>query len=206
MGRVLERAGVLLLEHDADSSAIDAFSRVGKRLAVLVNSSKTSPSRMRFNLAHEMGHIVMHRNTRRGRKQKEAEANRFAGAFLLPREPFSQEFPRGRWDWEALFSLKMRWGGSVALMIRRAYDLNLIDAARYRTAYKYLSMRKWRTEEPYEPDPIHPELIRNAFSALEEMGINPAETAKRLRWQPSTLEELTGIRVYNAGSLRLVRA
>jgi Zn-dependent peptidase ImmA (M78 family) len=204
MGRVLERAGVLLLEHDAQSDAIDAFSRSGERLAVLMNTSMGSPSRMRFNLAHETGHLVMHRGARARRGQKEEEANRFGGAFLLPRRAFSLEFPRGRIDWEELFRLKERWGASVALMIKRAFDLNLIDAARYRTAFKYMSMRGWRKEEPYELAPIHPELLNNAFSALREVGKRPIDAANELGWKPATFEELSGIAADDPGPLHLV--
>lgn len=76
----------------------------GRRAIITVSTSITSPYRTRFGIAHELGHLEMHRyesafsicqsqdlNRWRANKQArnlEAEANQFAAAFLLPERFF----------------------------------------------------------------------------------------------------------------------
>ncbi len=65
-------------------------------------------SRTRFDAAHELGHLVMHVDANPGSIDLESEANRFAAAFLLPKETFARECPN--WlDWKLLRELKTRW-------------------------------------------------------------------------------------------------
>ena len=46
---------------------------------------------MRFDAAHELGHLVLHsddKNVLENMKDKEHEADRFASSFLMPKEAF----------------------------------------------------------------------------------------------------------------------
>ena len=97
--------------------------------------------RLRFDLAHECGHLVMHQGVETGDRETEIQAHRFASAFLLPTTAFVTEFPRRAHylDWPGLYTLKRRWGVSVRAIVRRAYDLGMIDAAQYRTANVHLA-------------------------------------------------------------------
>ena len=116
---------------------IDAFSWAGIRDIVVLNPVKASSSRSRFDLAHECGHLVMHRGMETGTPEREDQANRFAAAFLLPRAGFAREYGhRPRLSWGHLRDLKKRWGVSLAALVRRAYDLRLIGAREYQRAYK----------------------------------------------------------------------
>ncbi|WP_445083824.1 ImmA/IrrE family metallo-endopeptidase [Candidatus Vondammii sp. HM_W22] len=67
---------------------------------IIRSTAKTAPTRLRFDTAHERGHLVMHIRIVTGDTGTEAQANRFASAFLLPRRDFVREFPRSRRiDW-----------------------------------------------------------------------------------------------------------
>lgn len=136
MTRVVENAGAVVVQFDDLTDRIDALSMARRRPIIVRSTAKTAAVRLRFDLAHEAAHLLMHGGIVTGDQATEGEAHRFAGAFLIPRAAFAREFPRGRrmLDWNALFAMKLRWKMSVRAIARRAYDLGLIDAAQYRTA------------------------------------------------------------------------
>lgn len=195
MIRVLENAGVVITTFFAESEKIDAFSRNGQRPIIVLTTDKDSSSRTVFDTAHECGHLVMHNGMETGSPELESEADRFASAFLLPRKGFVREFPRSfRMDWAALLAMKRRWHTSVAAIVRRAFDLRMINAEQYQRAYKYIYSRGWNRNEPDEPERAHPELLEEAFSALEDStGETPRDVAKALGMHPRTFERVTGI-------------
>ncbi len=193
--RAVEWAGVVVTRFDGASAKIDAFSRAGKRSVVVLNTEKDAPSRTRFDLAHETGHLVMHGGLTTGDSDTEKEADRFASALLLPRAGYVREFPRAhRIDWTALFRLKKRWGASVGAQVRRAYDLRLIDAAQYQRAYKYIAAKGWLKGEPEEPAVEQPELIPLSLAEIEKLfGTPPADVCRRLSWGKEVFERVAGV-------------
>lgn len=195
--RAVERAGVVVTRFDGSSTKIDAFSRSGRRSVIVLNTDKDSPSRTRFDLAHETGHLVMHGGLVTGDGDSEAQADQFGSAFLLPRTGFAREFPRAeRIDWTALFRLKTRWGASVAAIVRRAYDLRLIDAASYQRAYKFMAGQGWLKGEPEEIQFEAPELVPLSLAQLEKhLNATPLDVCKALRWTAETFRIVTGIAV-----------
>lgn len=175
MIRVVENAGVVVAHFKDVSEKVDAFSLSGRRPIILRNPHKESACRLRFDVAHECGHLIMHQGIITGDKKTEDEANRFASAFLLPRGAFIKEFPkRSFFDWTAIYNMKLRWGVSVSAIIRRAYDLALIDAIAYRRANIYLSKNGQMKNERFDDQiPLEePELIHSAINAILEA--NPA--------------------------------
>ncbi len=187
--RTLERAGVVVTTFEGVSEKVDAFSLVRGRPVIVRNMDKGSTSRARFDLAHECGHLVMHEGIETGDPATEAEANRFASAFLLPRGAFYREFPRtSQIDWRAMFQLKERWGVSIQAIVRRAYDLGIITAVQYRNANVYMSRNGWKRGEPREPQPEWPEIIPLAIQALKNtQGVTCADMAKQLRLNKEVL-------------------
>ena len=91
---------------------------------------------MRFDIAHELGHLVLHEGHVTGDRKTESEANRFASAFLLPRSTFVKVFPkRGtRIDWAGIRALKLEFQVSKAAILYRAKSLELLDDDQYRGA------------------------------------------------------------------------
>lgn len=105
------------------------------------NTLKQCTGRERLDLAHECGHLVIHQGVTTGDKITEGQANRFASAFLLPREQVVREFPSmpTRLDWQAIYSLRIRWRVSAKAIIYRAHDLDLLDAVQYATGNRFLN-------------------------------------------------------------------
>lgn len=171
MMRVVENAGAVVSFFGGISERVDALSIDRRRPMIIRSEAKPVACRLRFDLAHECGHLVMHRGMETGDKVTEDQANRFASAFLLPRSSFVHEFPRGHFlNWTAIFDLKLRWKVSAAAIIRRAYDLRIISADRYRAGCIHLSKTGQKKMERHDDQiPLEePELLPSAMRALEK--------------------------------------
>jgi Zn-dependent peptidase ImmA (M78 family) len=140
-----------------------------------MTSEKVSGVRVRYDLAHELGHLVLHRWVEESEledpkllKAIEAEADKFAGSFLLPRKSFPNEVYTTKLD--AFVTLKRRWLTSIQAMIYRCRVLGLVDDDQALNLYKQISYRKWRTREPLDdPKEIvieQPRLLRRAFELI----------------------------------------
>lgn len=170
MMRVVENAGAVVTYFDGVSERVDALSMDRPRPIIVRSSAKESLCRLRFDLAHECGHLVMHRGLHTGDQVTEEEANRFASAFLLPRAGFLKEFPQGKLlNWPAMFQMKLRWKVAVRAIVRRALDLQLISPAQYRSANIHLVKTGQAKREKYDDVlPMElPELMDSALKALE---------------------------------------
>lgn len=172
--RVLERAGALVVSFPDISDRVDALSISRRRPIIVRSSTKTAAVRLRFDLAHECGHLIMHNGIMTGDHETEEQAHRFASAFLFPAEAFFREFPRvKRMDWSILYALKVRWGMSMRAMVRRAYDLEIIDSAQYRVAN--INLVKSGQGKSERGDDVliaeQPELVISALRVLEQKNI-----------------------------------
>lgn len=170
MMRVVENAGAIVGYFGGISERVDALSMDRRRPLIIRSEAKPGLCRLRFDLAHECGHLVMHRGIQTGDRETENQAHRFASAFLLPRSSFIREFPRSRLlNWTLIFELKLRWKVSARAIIRRAYDLGIITADQYRTGNIHLNKTGQAKVERYDDvlAPETPELLENAFRTLE---------------------------------------
>lgn len=193
MVSLLEARGAVPVEVPGHSAKLDAFSVWVEDLPVVfLTPEKDSGSRRRFDAAHELGHLLMHRGRAAGDAEAEREAHAFASAFLLPKAPFLSECPR-RLDWTRLRQMKKRWGVSLAALVRRAFELGLYTEATYRRAYSILNQRGWRTDEPDEPEMERPTLLARAVALLGQAGYSLGRIAQDLRLSESLIERLLGL-------------
>lgn len=196
---LLESKGVAVCRYEMTGENVEAFSFWnGPRPFIFMASEKECGVRTRFDLAHELGHLVLHRwveedelEDRATLKRIEREADRFAGAFLLPQRSFPNEVYTPRLD--AFVSLKRRWRVSIQAMIYRCSDLGLFDADQVLNLRKQISFRKWRTKEPLDDPSIipleQPKLLRKAVElVLESQKRHPDEILNDLSYSPRLLE------------------
>jgi Zn-dependent peptidase ImmA (M78 family) len=138
--------------------------------------------RQRYTLAHELGHIVLH-SKRRIVEDPEGEANRFAGAFLLPSSRAVEAMSVSHLTLSDFAHLKAYWGVSIQALIMRGAQLGLIDEARKISLFKQIACRGWRRQEPvrvYSEEPtLLWRLLLNRFGAQaiysrasEDLGIH----------------------------------
>lgn len=175
---LLETNGIAICRYEVTGEKIEAFSFwSGPRPFIFLASEKESAVRSRFDAAHELGHLILHKwigpeelEDPKILKLIESEANRFAGAFLLPRKSFPNEVYTSRLD--AFVELKKRWKVAIQAMVYRCKDLGIFDEYQVTNLYKQISFRKWRTKEPLD-DKItleQPKLLRMAVEALVGAG------------------------------------
>lgn len=188
---LLESKGVLVFRLLEDCRALDAFSLWHSgRPFVYLSTEKNSPSRSRFDISHELGHLIMHPEYLPGDRRQEEQANRFASSFLLPRDPFVAECPR-RLVWDHFRELKRRWGVSLAALVRRARDLRLISEDTYRRANVQIGKRGWKTAEPDEPEIEQPTILPQAMRLLSQKEGSFSAIAQHLSLFETDLHVLT---------------
>ena len=140
--------------------------------------------RQRLTLAHEFGHIVLHsRRSVADPKQRQREAEYFAGALLLPR-PYAQHTITESLTLHDYLRIKAEFGISIQAIITRAQRLGLITWDRQHSLTLQLSARGWRHHEPVHINPEFPQLLHNELTALHgahpyppastALGISPA--------------------------------
>ena len=203
--RLLETKGVLICRLEIRGEKIDAFSYwSGDRPFVFLASDKNSAVRRRFDVAHELGHLCLHKWVGEEEldnpvrlKEIEAEADRFAGAFLLPRKSFPNEIYTPRV--EAFVDLKARWKVAVQAMIYRCKDLGIFDERQIVNMYKQVSYKKWRTVEPLDIGPSaivmeEPFLLRRVAELVFQSGRYGIDDLKAdLAFSTEILEQFFGL-------------
>jgi Zn-dependent peptidase ImmA (M78 family)/transcriptional regulator with XRE-family HTH domain len=197
--RALENAGVIITNYNGVSDKVDALSLNRKFPIIVRNTAKESICRMRFDLAHECGHFVLHDGIETGDSITESEADKFASAFIFPRVAFLREFPDfkgAKINWRTVYDLKIRWGMSARAIIFRAHYLDRITAQQYRGANVWLNKsgqtKVERHDEKIQPE--NPEMIQKAFRIMsDQLGIGSHYIAKKLGISIQLLTEITGI-------------
>lgn len=201
MVHLLESKGVKVYSLDIDATEVDAFSMwYGEQPFVFLNTKKTT-EHSRFDAAHELGHLVLHRHGYNQGVDAEKEANQFASAFLMPRSSIIATAPRFV-TVASLIKMKKTWGVSVAALNYRLHSLKLTSEWVNRSICIELSKLGFRTSEP---DPIPPEnsqVLEKVFSALRLEKISRVEVARQLNLHVSELYKLTfGLTLADASAL-----
>ena len=149
---VLECHGFILIADRVNCNDMDAVSRwQGGRPYILYSVDVESNSRTLFNLAHELGHIILHTAvevTSKNLDKIERQANRFAGAFLLPKKQFTSEIASTSIDY--FLTMKQRWCVAVAAMVYRCKDLGILNPTQVQYIWKQMNVRGIRKSEPLD--------------------------------------------------------
>ena len=200
---VLEGSGIVITTFSGVSEKVDALSINRRHPIIIRNSAKESPCRLRFDLAHECGHFVLHNGVETGDSVRESEADRFASAFIFPRTSFVREFPRHfianrEISWKPLYDLKMRWGMSLRALIYRAHFLKIISSQQYRAANIRLNKSGQSKVERYDEriEKETPELLKSSIEILGgELGISFHKIAENLNITSGMLSIITGMSI-----------
>ena len=198
---VLENNGVVITSFSGVSEKVDALSINRKHPIIIRNDAKESPCRLRFDLAHECGHFVLHNGVETGDTVTESEADKFASAFIFPKKAFVKEFPKifivnREKSWEPLYKLKIRWGMSLKAILYRAHFLQLITAQQYRAANVRLSKTGQSKNEKYDSSiPIEqPQLLKSSINMLtEHFGLTFSKISDCLQIEKQMLSTITGM-------------
>ena len=179
---MLERSGIVVLEKpffnktDACSVWIEGVPYI------ILGSQQKSLVRRNFDLAHELGHLVLHANRDINTLDKrefdllEAQANHFASCFLLPQELFIQDLKTIKGNIsnpEAYIELKKKWKVSIAAMGYRAFKESEMTYQQYRYFNVLLNKKKYKQIEPLDKEflIIRPMRIKKMFEFIFENNI-----------------------------------
>lgn len=198
---LLEQKGVVCSRFQFESTLLDAFSEWrATRPFVIVSSDKRCCARSRYDAAHELGHMVLHRSVPFDELRYysrfsmiEQQADVFAAAFLLPASTFADDFVPSL---DGLRDIKRRWQVSIGAMVKRGRQLNLISEIQEKNLWRQIGKRKWRTREPLDDvlPPEEPEFIRRSIALLENRGLSSArDIAFQLGLSEAEIVELCGI-------------
>jgi Zn-dependent peptidase ImmA (M78 family) len=148
---------------------------------VMVVKRDIPGDRQRFNLAHELGHILL---DPQGELDEERVAHRFAGAFLVPAPAVQSELGRKRrkLNLYELHLLKYKYGISMQAWIYRAKDVGILPESTARHWFKVFRQKGWHRKEPGDSiPPERPErLDRLVLRALAEDLISETRAAELL--------------------------
>lgn len=166
---LLESKGVRILALPHDQQDIDAFCFFRDGVPFIFLNTSTSGERIRFDLAHELGHLVLHSEhdlLEESSKQREREANEFAASFLMPASAIFRQKMRGA-DIDRILVARRYWQVSAVSMARRLHELELLTDWQYRSLNRYLAQEGYLHREPGGMIPETSQLLRKVLFELE---------------------------------------
>ena len=175
---LLEAHGVRIFSLSEETRHLDAYSFWrNDRPYIFLNTLKTA-ERTRFDAAHELGHLVMHRHTGSSHVNAESEADSFASAFLMPPDDLRAELPRVRGLAE-LIQKKRRWGVSAAALAYTLHKMGKISDWHYRSYCIELG-KNGRDEEPNPMKRETSQVWSKVLTDLWSQGISISRLAVKL--------------------------
>ena len=176
----IEDHGGVVMSWEEDSTFGGLSGWTDEGYPVLVINNTFPADRRRFSAAHELGHLFM---TFRPPVDNEKFADRFAGAFLVPKDSALRELGTRRrsLSLDELGLLKQRWGLSMLAWIHRARELEVIEQSLFRSLYALFRRRSWNLHEPHQYEGTEEPLLlrRLVWRALTE-GIISERDAKEI--------------------------
>lgn len=179
---LVEQNGLLVTSFETTTGNIDAFSQLltiegNDNYLIGYSKNKSTAARIHFDIAHELGHILMHEwsedlesLSKEEFKAKENEAHSFASAFLLPAEAFKNDVGNFADNLTYYIELKKKWKVSISAMIRRSYTLKLISYDTYQYLMRTMQKKGIKKKEPLD-DILYtskPSLLKTSVTMLLE--------------------------------------
>lgn len=192
MIKLLEAKGVKLYSLGNQPREVSAYSLWHDGTPFIYLNTTKSAEHIRFALAHELGHLLLHRDidpSGADTRQIEKEADRFASAFLMPRRDVLAHSLRTP-SRALLIQAKKRWGVAVTALAYRLHHLGLVSDWHYRGLCIEMSQKGDRMREPAGLSHENSSRLGQIFAALREDGFTRAEVAKMLGMYHDDLEEL----------------
>lgn len=174
---LLQVNGFIISRQYINQDKTDAFSqKIDGKNYIFVSGNKECAVRSRFDLAHELGHLILHNNIDKDdfeEKIIEKDADSFASELLYPSEVFLEDIQDYSLGFERFIELKERWKVSIQLLVRKCKDLKVISDERYIYFQKRISFNRWRKNEPLDNRIVSekPRLFEDVIELLIEKEI-----------------------------------
>lgn len=207
---IAQKNGIMISQMILRIQKIDAFSVWYDGIPyIFLSADKQSNARIRFDIAHELGHLIMHSDIysedefeKNVIKDKlEREADRFAAAFLLPEKTFSRDVISS--SLSDYIPLKKKWLVSLGAMIYRVDDLGLLSENQVKYLKDQMTSHMYWQNEPLDKEiPIEKPFackqavellldnnIINKLQFVDDIGVNAEEIEAYCFLDPGTLKE-----------------
>lgn len=177
---IVQKNGIMVSKMQLRLNKLDAFSVwFDNKPFIFLSSDKDTNVRIRFDIAHELGHLLMHADYYSAEDLKnsaiheklENEADRFAGAFLLPKESFAKDVFSTSID--HFIQMKAKWMVSIGCMIYRCDTLGILSSNQIKYLKDQMTTRVYWRKEPLDREmPVEkPFAHKQAILLLLENGI-----------------------------------
>lgn len=185
--RAFEKAGgVVLTIPELDGR--EAFAVWAADRPVVALGPTLHGDRLRFSVAHEIGHLMMHQAPT-AKTKAEKDAHLFAAELLLPAVSIAEDLESAI-TIERLGRLKQKWGVAMSALLQRAKELGVISR---RNHYRLIrEMAHWRKAEPAEyAIPIEkPRALRQMAEYLYGNAIDYEQVSKEFDLPSSFVREV----------------
>ena len=171
---IVEGSGILIFLCDFGEETNEMVDGVSMNVphlppTIFLNKDRTA-DRMRFSLAHELFHVLAHRVPS---DTMEKEANRFAAELLMPAEEIQKDLSDSI-SLNTLAALKPKWKASIASLLYRAGELEIISSNQSGNLWRQINQRGWRKREPASLDLDAEEisLVRDTFFSDPDVNLS----------------------------------
>jgi Zn-dependent peptidase ImmA (M78 family) len=186
---LLEAKGVRVFSLSENTLTVDAFSCWRNAVPYVFLNTYKSAEHSRFDAAHELGHLCLHKHGAARQLAVEAEANAFASSFLMPETDIRARILHIH-SLSQVRAAKARWGVSLSAMTYKLAKLCILTEWQARRFYIEINRLGFRTEEP-DPMPRETSLIwQTVFRELWKRRVPKEAIARKLHLPPHELESL----------------
>jgi Zn-dependent peptidase ImmA (M78 family)/transcriptional regulator with XRE-family HTH domain len=179
MIHLLEAKGVRVFSLAENCREVDAYSLWRREVPYVFLNTVKSAEHRRYDAAHELAHLVLHKHASPNGLEAEQQANEFAAAFLMPRASILS-LGRIAPSVSTLIQIKKKWTVSVSAITRRLYTLGLMTEWHYRSLFIEIQRLGYRTKEPHEGRPESSQVWQKVFALLREEGSGLSDLAAHL--------------------------
>jgi Zn-dependent peptidase ImmA (M78 family) len=152
MVHLLEAKGIRVYSLAENTKDVDAFSVWRDDIPYVFLNRFKSAERSRFDCAHELAHLCIHKHGGSAAEfvdsSIEREANQFAGAFLMPESDMRAICTWPIYGVDDLLVYKKRWRVAASALNYRLYETGLIRESKRNSLYIEMSRRGWLKNEP----------------------------------------------------------
>ncbi|MEK6747486.1 MAG: XRE family transcriptional regulator [Pseudomonadota bacterium] len=188
---LLEAKGIRVFSLSENTLEVDAYSLWEDGTPFIFLNTIKSAERSKFDAAHELGHLILHKHGAPVGQDAEREADQFASAFLMPRSSVLASTSSAHLaTLSTLIKLKKKWGVSLAALSYRMHKIGLLSDWHYRTLCIEISQKGYNKNEPEGIEREHSKIWEMVFSSLREDGITKEHIARELDIHTMEIESL----------------
>jgi Zn-dependent peptidase ImmA (M78 family)/transcriptional regulator with XRE-family HTH domain len=182
MIHLLEAKGIRVFSLAENTKDVDAFSVWRDDIPYVFLNRFKSAERSRFDAAHELCHLCMHKHGGAAAKYTnspiEKEAQAFAGAFLMPETDLRAIVTSPIYGVDDLLPYKRRWRVAAVALAYRLREIGLIGESRSNSLYVEMSRRGWLKTEPHGISREQSHILQQIMDDLRGLGVTKADISQ----------------------------